>query len=209
MKEIDLEKWNRISHYNTFKNIEKPQFSICSKIEVTNLVCAKENFFNKFLFNIMQVCNAIQEFRLRIIGDKVYEFDFLDININLLCENNCFESKRVSYSSLFEEFDKKLSSLKKNVSKLGELNIDKTQENNLVVTSYIPWIHFDSISEPIFSKEESLIKIVYGRYSKIDGKFFIPVCVTAHHGLVDGYHIGRFFEILSKRCQVLNCNLIA
>lgn len=200
MKEVSLSNWSRSSHYEVFKNVEKPQFSICTKIDVSKLIKREENFFNLFLYNIMMATNDVPEFKLRIKNGKVYEFDALDINTNLLAENNCFVSRRISYRDSFEAFNKDLQEEKENIPKEGVLHIDKEQEDNVVITSFIPWTHFDSISEPIFSKDESLIKIVYGKYAKVNGKYMIPICVTANHALVDGYHMGDFFKKLSDRC---------
>lgn len=200
MKEINLSSWSRSSHYEVFKNVEKPQFSICTKIDVSKLIKREENFFNIFLYNIMMATNDVPEFKLRIKNDKVYECETLDINTNLLSENNCFVSRRISYSDSYESFNKNLQREKESVPKEGVLKIDKEQEDNVVITSFIPWTHFDSVSEPIFNKDESLIKIVYGKYSNVDAKCMIPICVTANHALVDGYHMGMFFEKLSKLC---------
>lgn len=201
MKEINLKEWDRYSHYKTFKNIEKPQFSICTKVDVSSLVNKRDNFFNIFLYNLLQASNDVYEFRLRIKDQKVFEHDKLDININILGKNNCFASKRITYSNSFKEFNENVNILKNEPLEQGVLSIDKEQEDNVVITSYLPWVHFDSISEPIFSKDESLIKIVYGKYSEVNGKYMIPICVTANHALLDGYHMGEFFEKLSTLCS--------
>jgi chloramphenicol O-acetyltransferase type A len=37
-------------------------------------------------------------------------------------------------------------------------------------------------------------KIVFGRHREAGGRRWMPVSVEVHHALVDGLHVGRFFE---------------
>lgn len=198
MRKIDYSSWDRLSHYNTFKDVYLPQFSICSRIDVTNLVNSKVNFFNAFLFQIMKASNEVKEFKYRIVNGDVFVFENLDVNFNLLVDNNCFVSKRVTFDTKYDLFDKKVQSIKDNVPKFGELKIDPSEDMALVITSYLPWMDIQSIHEPIFNKDESFIKIVYGKYEQIGDKYFLSISVRAHHGLVDGVHIGQFFNLLQK-----------
>lgn len=198
MQKVDFNSWRRLTHYNTFKDIYIPQFSICSRIDVTNLVNTKVNFFNAFLFKIMKASNQVNEFKYRIVNGDVFKFEHLDVNFNLLADNNCFVSKRLSYEENYDLFSSKLQSIKDNVPMLGELKIDPSEDMGLVITSYLPWMDIQSINEPIFNKDESFIKIVYGKYEQVGDKYYLSMSVRAHHGLVDGVHIGQFFNLLQK-----------
>jgi chloramphenicol O-acetyltransferase type A len=146
----------------------------------------------------MKASNQVKEFKYRIVNGDVFEFESLDINFNLLAGNNCFVSKRVSHDLDEGSFNKKVQSIKSNTPNKGELNIDPSEDMGLVITSYLPWMDIQSINEPIFNKDESFIKIVYGRYEKVGDKFYLSMSVRAHHGLVDGVHIGQFFDLLEK-----------
>lgn len=198
MNLVHLNDWQRSSHYKVFSRAQKPQFSICSNVDVSNLVGRETNFFNHFLFILMKCSNEIEEFKYRIIDNKVYYFDKLDINFNLLAKNKCFVSHRVAFHDNFNNFDQVVQKIKDSTPEVGELNIDNKEGQNVVITSFIPWTHFNSINEPIFTQQESLIKIVYGKYSNDGERYTLPVSVTAHHGLVDGVHISKFFSLIEK-----------
>ncbi|RYD86239.1 MAG: chloramphenicol acetyltransferase, partial [Sphingobacteriales bacterium] len=45
---------------------------------------------------------------------------------------------------------------------------------------------------------ESVPKITFGKYREDAGRKLMPVSVEAHHGLVDGLHVARYFEIFAK-----------
>ena len=135
MKRINQQQWDRKTHYKTFKEALKPQFSICTKLDVTCLLDRDDNFFNAFLFSIMEASNKVSEFKLRIIDDEVYSFDTLDINFNLLAKNDCFVSRRVGYSKDFKSFSDEINSVKMNIPDQGELVIGENEGSNVVITS--------------------------------------------------------------------------
>ena len=59
----------------------------------------------------------------------------------------------------------------------------------------IPWISFTSFTharKP--AKEDSVPKIVFGKYTKKNDSVKMPVSVEVHHSLMDGIHVGKFFE---------------
>jgi len=43
-----------------------------------------------------------------------------------------------------------------------------------------------------------LNKITFGKTYRNANKLLMPVSVNAHHGLVDGKHIGTYFEIFQE-----------
>ena len=47
-----------------------------------------------------------------------------------------------------------------------------------------------------FGVADSCPKISYGKVVEENEKKSMAISVTAHHGLVDGYHIGLFIEAL-------------
>ena len=60
----------------------------------------------------------------------------------------------------------------------------------------IPWISFTSFAharKP--GKEDSVPKIVFGKYTQKNDLTKTPVSVEVHHSLMDGIHVGKFFEL--------------
>ena len=53
--------------------------------------------------------------------------------------------------------------------------------------------------------DESNPRITWGKYvTKPTGETFMPVSVLAHHALVDGIQIARFYQNLASECAKLN-----
>ena len=43
---------------------------------------------------------------------------------------------------------------------------------------------------------DSVPKISTGKYFREGEKLMLPISVTCHHGLMDGYHVAKFIETL-------------
>ena len=73
--------------------------------------------------------------------------------------------------------------------------ITKEYSENLVHFSAVPWINFTSISHSrSFTIPDSCPKFSFGKMTEENGKKFMSMSVHVHHGLVDGYHLGLYFE---------------
>jgi chloramphenicol O-acetyltransferase type A len=72
--------------------------------------------------------------------------------------------------------------------------------DNLIHFSALPWVNFTSLSHArSYTFPDSCPKISVGKMMiEEDGKRTMPVSVHVHHGLMDGYHVGLFFDALQK-----------
>jgi chloramphenicol O-acetyltransferase type A len=68
---------------------------------------------------------------------------------------------------------------------------------NIIHFSAIPWINFTGLTHSrSYTLPDSCPKVSWGKLIDDQGKKTMSVAVMAHHGLVDGYHMGLFIEIL-------------
>jgi chloramphenicol O-acetyltransferase type A len=68
---------------------------------------------------------------------------------------------------------------------------------NIIHFSAIPWINFTSLTHSrSYTLTDSCPKVSWGKLMDENDKKTMSVAVMAHHGLVDGYHMGLFVEAL-------------
>lgn len=66
---------------------------------------------------------------------------------------------------------------------------------NVIHFSAVPWFDFTSLSHArSFTFPDSCPKISFGKVTENNGKKLMSVSIHAHHGLMDGFHIGLFAE---------------
>jgi chloramphenicol O-acetyltransferase type A len=208
--ELEIDKWNRKSHFNFFKNYDNPFYNICSNIEVTELhkYCkdSGSSFFLASLYLSIKAANEIPEFRYRIEEDKVFIYDKVHPSSTVLNEDKTFGFCDFTYYDMFKEFEQN-----------GKVSVDETikakslttkeYRNDVIHYTTIPWISLTSLTHARnFGTEDSIPKIVFGKYFNDNNKLMIPICVEVHHSLVDGYHIGKYLDLF--RNYIVNSETI-
>jgi len=80
---------------------------------------------------------------------------------------------------------------------------DEPGRDDLLYITAIPWVAFTSLLHPIHMHPvDSIPRIAWGKF-RPSGKFgpngdrlSMPLAVQAHHALLDGLHLGRFYEYM-------------
>jgi len=200
MKILDLENWNRKELFYFFREYEQPFFNICADVDVTSLVrFTKErniSFFKASLYLSLKTANEIEPFRYRIRENKVIVHEVIDGGSTVLNEDETFSFGYFDYHPNFEKFEEKATKeLERLASQAKSVN-PADERDDLIHYSMIPWISFTSFTharKP--AKEDSVPKIVFGKYTKKNDSVKMPVSVEVHHSLMDGIHVGKFFEL--------------
>lgn len=202
MKIVDIDKWNRKNHYNYFKQLDYPHFSICANVDITNFYTyIKENelpFFISVLFASTKAANSIKEFRLRIREDKVVEHENVSPSFTVMAENEVFSFCTSNFANEYNEFRdntlKEIEKVKNHVS-----IEDEPGRDDLLYITCIPWVSFTNITHPIqMNPVDSIPRISWGKYFEENGKIKLPMSVQVHHALVDGIHVGQYFNTIQE-----------
>ena len=195
---INLETWSRKNTFDYFKEFELPFFNITANVDVTNLKqhCEEKgySYFLGSLFFAMKAANAIPEFKTRIHGRDVVQYSDVRIGSTIQYDDNSFGFCYFPYNDHLEEFVEMGEELLKKA--IAEKSFaPKDGNDDLLHLSVIPWVHFTSIKHARrIGIEDSIPKIMFGKYEKQGEKLFMPINVEVHHALVDGYHVGQFFK---------------
>ncbi len=202
LKIIDQTTYPRKAHFDYFKTFTYPHFSLCANVDITNFYrFINENnkpFFASFLYAVTRVCNDIPEFRQRIRDDQIVEHDSVNPSFTIMTSQNVFSFYTANYMNNFFRFVEYTLAgieLKKNeVSLKDEEGVD-----NLIYITSIPWVSFTNITHPIqITPADSTPRISWGRYFTEGDKVMLPLSVQVSHALMDGYHVGIFYEKIQE-----------
>ena len=197
--DLDTEKWNRKELFYFFKDYDTPFFNICAEVEVTDLLAyTKENqisFFIASLYLSLKSANMIEAFRYRIRGEKVIIHDVIHAGSTVLNSDQTFSFCYFDYCPSFQPFNQEASKkLARHAEGFKSLEPEEHRDD-LIHYSVIPWISFTSFSHARKHKtQDSVPKIVFGKYFDSLGIKKLPVSVEVHHALMDGIHVAKFFE---------------
>jgi chloramphenicol O-acetyltransferase type A len=70
---------------------------------------------------------------------------------------------------------------------------------DVIYHSIIPWVSFTSFSNARKKGQgDDIPRIVFGKYFNSEQKLMLPVSVEVHHALMDGFHVGQYFNSLQN-----------
>ncbi|MEO6334173.1 MAG: chloramphenicol acetyltransferase [Pyrinomonadaceae bacterium] len=202
-REIDISAWKRKTTYDFFRDFEDPFFNITANLDVSRLYrFCKENdlaFSLAALFFSLQTANEIREFRLRIIGESVVEFDRVDATQTILHDDETFSFCYFPLRDDVFEFDRAGKTAREKYKALKTFDVE-TDRVDLIYYSAIPWISFTSFKHASRQNNRQTVpRMVFGKIFEDGDARRMPLSVEVHHALVDGIHVGRFFNLFQER----------
>jgi chloramphenicol O-acetyltransferase type A len=197
MRKIDLDSWHRRTHYELYRGMDFPHFSLTIRLDLTNfLPYIKErgdSFTVCMMYLAAKAANRIPEFRIRIREDAVIEHEVIHPSATILTDDELFTFCSVRYSEDFSVFAPRAAERIAFFKANPTLEDGDWQDSLLFMTS-MPWIHFTSMHHPEISVNDSVPRVAWGKFIQEGDSIKMPLNVQAHHALIDGLHVGRFFE---------------
>lgn len=202
-KIIDKSSWNRKEHFEHFSAFDDPFFGVTVNIDCTEIYRqSKEKkvpFSLLLLHCIITAACEIEEFRYRIEGDNIVCYDSLVPEATVARADHTFSFASFEYNADKDIFIQKAQAEIERLQNTTGLNKGGAFHPNAIHYSAVPWLTFTDMKHPVNMRSgDSVPKISTGKFFHEGERLMIPVSITCHHGLMDGYHVGRFVELLSN-----------
>ena len=198
MRYIDMQTWSRRNHFRVFSSFNHPHFSMCVNVDVTAFYpFLKRNGYSltvAMVYVISRASNAIPEFRHRIRGDQVVEHEIVNPRFSILIDKDLFTFCALEYAEDFPEFARKAAKNIADVKAHPDLE-GNPEEDDVLYMSPIPWVSFTSFTHPMqFHPADSVPRFAWGKYFQESNTWKMPLSVQGHHAVMDGIHMGRYYE---------------
>ena len=207
---LDLEQYQRRQHFEYFRSLANPYVGVTVEIDLTDFFdkIRQKNipFFLSFLYIVGNAANSIPQLRQRIFGgSQIIEFDKCPSSITVLKADESFAYCDIHTQTPFEDY--LVEAKNAQVAARVEGNIDHVTNEEAELSRFFvsstPWFTYTSILQPTPVPADSNPRITWGKYHEVNGRIMIPVSILAHHALVDGLHIGQFYEQINRNIQEL------
>ncbi len=202
MKIIDLNTWKRRTHYEKYNGLDFPYLNITANMDVTTLYgwCKDHgfSFFAAMAYITSRAANDIPELRQRIRGEQIVEHDMIRTSFTVLTEDDTFGFATINYTPDFHTFHRDvLAAIEK--TKQDPTIEDAPGEDDMIFLTTLNWVSFTQITHPVpLNPPDSFPRISWGKLFIQEEKQRLPLSLLANHALVDGLHVGRFFQGVEK-----------
>ncbi len=198
MKYLDIEKWNRKQHFKHFRTLTDPSFGMIAEVDVT--ICYEtakqrgQSFFVRYLNACMKAINAVENFKYRIEEDKIAIYEVINASATIARPDHTFGFSYIEFSDDFEIFNANFQKEKERILNSTDLFPEK-YSLGCIHCSAVPWVSFTGHKEPNSgNKNDSVPQVAFGKIKLENKNKKMPVAVNVNHALVDGYHVGQFFD---------------
>lgn len=202
-REIEIGAWERKATFEFFKEYKDPFFNIAANLDVSRLysLCQEADlpFSIAVLFYSVQTANEIREFRLRMIDEKVVEFETVEATQTILNDDNTFSFAYFQMQPTLREFVVSGIAAREKYRELRSFDVEAGRLD-LLYYSVIPWVSFTSFKHANSGDNRQTIpRMVFGKMFDENGARKIPFSVEAHHALMDGFHVGKYFQLFQQK----------
>jgi chloramphenicol O-acetyltransferase type A len=199
---IDQESWPRKEQFELFHSFGFPYFSLTVDIDITAYRSALPKggrFTIGLAYALAAAANRVPEFRQRLRGNDVIEFETVHPSIIVLTKDEAFRFCVFPFAEDFATFSANAPERMEKAQQAPSMFSEPDQEDFLYLTG-IPWISFTGLMHPLPMKgQDSVPRIAWGKYRDVGGRTLLPLNVQVHHALVDGIHAGRFFAGVEEK----------
>ena len=199
MKKIQYDNPYRQKHFDFFHNMKSPHFSVCANVDISGFraFVKKEalSFNTAMVYLVCKTANSIREFRHRIRDGEVVEHDLVHPSFTVPTGiADVFSFCYVDYQPDFASFIKAASERIALMQTEPSIEDEPGRDDYLFLSSF-PWASFTSVQHPMpLGEMDSVPRIVWGKFFAANGKIMMPLSVQAHHAVVDGSHLGLYFQ---------------
>lgn len=196
---IDLEAWERREFYEHFINEVRCSYSTTVHLDITNLKGCR--LYPAMIWLLTQTVNQMPEFRTALTDEG------LGIYSQMHPAYTIFNQKSKTFSGIWTEADSDYSKfLKAYEADAGMYSSSvkfapkPNRPPNTFDISMVPWFTFTAFDINVFDHGKYFLPIfTMGKFFDMDGKRMLPLAIQVHHAVCDGYHVGRFIEMLQEK----------
>ncbi|NNC71225.1 MAG: chloramphenicol acetyltransferase [Flavobacteriaceae bacterium] len=198
MKELDINTWNRKQHFDHYMTLADPFFAVTVEVDVTKMyqLAKKTNttFFARYLHACMIAINSIENFRYRIIEDKIYIYDEIAASATIARPDHTYGFSFIYFSPDFETFNTNFLREKERIVNSTDL-FPPVNSKDCIYCSAIPWINFKGHKETFAGDvKDSIPRLAFGKVVRTQNSLMMPLAIAVNHALVDGHHVGLFID---------------
>ncbi len=198
MRHIDIETWARREQYRLYRNFDQPHFNMCANVDVTTFYASLKKHGAAFTVGVLYVlaraANDIPAFRYRIRGDSVVEHEIVHPGTAVVSDDDLLGFCSLVYTRDFSVFAKTASEVMSQASERPTV-VGEPGRDDVLFTTSIPWVSFTSFVHPMhYHPADSVPRLAWGKRFDESGRMKMPLSVQGHHAMMDGIHVGRYFE---------------
>ena len=205
MKEINPKDTTRAYAFEMWMQAPNPMVTFFKMLDVSRLlkVSRKKGLkFNMLMcYCIGRAANAVKEFYMLPMGDKLMQFDTIAVNTIVANSKGEVSSCDLPFSENLAQFDSDYLRLTKQVAE-SCIDHDLSAESMVIGTSALAQYEIDG-AVGMYSGIFNNPFMIWGKYKRGLFKTTLTISFQFHHTQMDGAHAAKFLNLLQREIKTL------
>lgn len=209
---VNRADWERSVYFDYYYEQIKCRYTLQANIDITSLVTFQKNerfkFFPLMLYAIIRGVNENRAFRMSFKDGELGYWDEVVPSYTVFHpEDHTFTDIWSSYDSRLEVFYRQvIDDIDTYGSIKGKIKARPSQPPNFCPISCLPWLSFTGFSQDSLRDSQLLFPLIkFGKYFMQDKVIKLPLSVSVHHAVADGYHTCKLIndiEAIADQCTL-------
>lgn len=201
---IDPATWSRREYFYYFTKMMPTGFTVNADLDVTatkDWLAARDLKFNPaYLYLVSRVITEMPEFRVSRTDDgQLVRYEVLHPSYSVMHTDHTISSLWTAYDASFTQFYQNYLADQTQYGDLLTPMAKAPQSANTYMIGSIPWTHFTSYTPLPFTPLNTFFPVIQaGKFVNESDHWQMPLSVTIHHAVADGYHVSQFFTKLQN-----------
>lgn len=197
--QVDLSTWPRAGQFAWFRTYDRPHYATTVRLDVSRLMDLRKGQgvspYRTCLFAIGAGLHAVPELLMRFRGDQVFAHDAIRLSMTVPTPAGSFNYAYVPFAADFAEFDADVADIIARTAQAADLNPDAEGRDDVAYLSCMPWLDYTAINNALSGRDDCIPRVSWGKIvQESDGAWRMAMTLEVHHALVDGAHVGAFFN---------------
>ncbi|WP_425098795.1 CatA-like O-acetyltransferase [Tropicibacter sp. S64] len=200
---VDLTSWPRTAQFRFFRSFERPHYAVTVRLDLSRVMPRKAEGLSPYracLFAIGAGLHAVPELCMRFRGDTVVRHDRLFLSMPVPRAGGGFNYGYVPYDPDFPTFDAEAQRRMAEARVADGLNpVLGDNDDAVAFVSCLPWLDFTALDNALPHAEDCIPRVSWGKIVPEGNGWRMAMAIQVHHALVDGEHLGAYFEAVQAQ----------
>lgn len=192
-----VEDYYRQEHFDFFRAYEMPFYNITFNLDITAVKAfAEERRYPAYLtqcFFFARAMSRIEDFRYRVVDDRIVLYDHLEIAATLPAPNGAFSFAHFEHAPDLESFLRRAKTESQRAREKASLKA--TAEGNTILFTSLPGVRFTGMTHATPpDRSDGRARVAFGQFFEESGRLMVPVGLGVNHIFIDGAALGRLVE---------------
>ena len=207
MKRIDMEQWPRRGHYNFFAPMSDPFYTLSFPVDVTALrtYCKAEglSFYHALVYGVTKAMEAVEAFHYKDRqGEIIYHERLVPSFTHLEPGGELFRIITLDAGNDLADFCRRAGA--QAAAQRDFITQGPRDGDALIYFTCLPWFPLTSLTnEKDLKPWDSVPRAAWGRWEEQKDKTMLNLSLELNHRLLDGVHVGRFYQRLCQWMEEL------